>query len=157
MCTVIEDEDVTPVSLSLALEQAVICHKLENDNEIYVTEDGWFPFWISVTRDAGSVALRTYTYFRSSTSVVQRLQFANEMNRKFLLVSAYVVEKSLRVDHSLLFRDGITRESFIRACRMFSYNLNRALSELDPDLSILLVPGKSEERDQDCDEARGPR
>jgi hypothetical protein len=157
MCTVIEDKDVTPVNLSLALEQAVIRHDLDNDKEIYVREAGWFPFWIRVYRGTGNVVLNTHTRFRSSTGMLQRLEFANEVNSKFTLVSAHVDKTRLRVDHCLLFRDGMTRESFIRACRVFNDSLNRAMSELDPDKSILLAPGESEESDQDQDEAQGPQ
>jgi hypothetical protein len=157
MCTVIDDKDVTPVNLSLALEQAVIRHDLNNDKELYVTEAGWFPFWIRVCRGTGKVGLSTHTLFRINTGNLQRLEFANEVNSKFNLVSAHVDAMRLRVDHCLLFRDGMTRESFIRACRMFNDSLNRAMSELDPDRSILMAPGESEENDEDQDETQGPQ
>lgn len=149
MCTVIEEKDVTPINLSLELEQAVIRHDVDQDREIYVTETGWFPFWIRVYRGSGQVVLSTHTKFRSGTGALQRLEFANEFNGKFPMVSAHADDLRLRVDHCLLFRDGLTRESFIRACRVFNDSLNRAVSELDPDRSILLAPGENEDSGQE--------
>ena len=48
MSDLIEDKDVTNVTLAVELERAVIEYTLDEDNSIYVTEDGWFPFWVSV-------------------------------------------------------------------------------------------------------------
>lgn len=149
MCTVIEEKDVTPISLSLELEQAVIRHEVRDDQELYVTEAGWFPFWIHVSKGNGQIVLKTYTCFRKSTGVLQRLEFANEVNSKLALICAYVDKQTLRFDHCLLYRDGLTRESFVRACRMFNESLNKARSELDPDRSILLAPGEQEDVEDD--------
>lgn len=148
MCVVIEDKDVTPINLSLELEQAVVRHELGKDNEIYVTETGWFPFWIRVYRVPGQVVLSTHTRFRKAVSAFQRLELANEMNKRFTLISVHVDDSLLRIDHCLLFRDGLTRESFIRACRVFNDSVRRAMDDLDPDDSILLGPGESESTDQ---------
>jgi hypothetical protein len=145
MCTVIDEKNVTPISLSLELEQAVIRHEVGEDQELYVTEAGWFPFWIYVSKGNGQIVFRTYTCFRMNTSAFQRFEFANEVNSKLALICAYVDKKILRFDHCLLYRDGLTRESFIRACRLFNESLNKAVCELDPDRSILLSPGEQDE------------
>jgi hypothetical protein len=149
MCTVIEEIEVTAVNLSLYLEQAVIRHDVDDEREIYITETGWFPFWIQVRRKSAQLILSTHTMFRRSTGTLQRYEFVNEVNSKFVLVSAFVDGKRLRVDHALLYRDGLTRESFIRTCRVFNDSLTRAMSELDPDGSILLAPGETEDSDQE--------
>ena len=44
MSNFIDESNVTPITLSLELEAAVIEHKLEDDEGIYVTEDGFFRF-----------------------------------------------------------------------------------------------------------------
>lgn len=145
MCTLIEEQDVKPINLSLELEQAVISHKLDEEGSIYVNEAGWFPFWINLKRGNGLVMLRTHTLFKRSVSKMQRLELCNEINAKYFLLTASVNDKKLSVDHSLLYRDGLTRETFIRACRTFSQNISRALNELDPDDSFVLAPGEDEE------------
>ena len=63
------EKDVTAVTLSVELERAVIAHVLQDDQRIYVTEDGWFPFWIRVQDSAGYVTFRTYTNFKKSPRV----------------------------------------------------------------------------------------
>lgn len=155
MCTVIEEKEVTPVNLSLELERAVIRHVLEEDRDIYVTESSWFPFWVRVYRGSGQVVLTTHTNFRSATTMVQRLELANEINSGYVMVNAYVKEQRLRIDHCLICRDGMTRESFIRACRVFNDSITRALAAFDPDNSLLLPPGESEDSDQA--QAQGPQ
>ncbi len=150
MCTVIEEKDVSLVTLSLALEQAVIRHDLdEEEQKIYITETAWFPFWIHVRRGPGLVVLNTNTKFRSHVNTVQRLELANEFNGTYSLISACVDDAHLLVDYALLYRDGLTRESFIRACRIFSDNVSRAISELDPDDTLLLEPGESEVNEEE--------
>lgn len=149
MCTVIDDKNVSAITLSLELEQAVINHQVRDDYELYVTEAGWFPFWIYVSKGNGQIILKTYTCFRKIITAYQRLEFANEVNSKLALICAYVDKQTLRFDHCLLYRDGLTRESFIRACRMFNESLNKAINELDPDKSLLLAPGEREEAEDD--------
>ena len=39
----IEEKNVSPVTLSLELKTAVIKHKLEEDEAIYITESGFSP------------------------------------------------------------------------------------------------------------------
>jgi hypothetical protein len=145
MCTVIEEKDVTPVNLSLELEKAVISQRLDEDGSIYVNEPGWFPFWINLKRGNGLVMLVTHTNFKREVSKVQRLEFCNEINSKFFMLTANVSGQTLRVDYSLLYSDGLTRETFIRTCRTFNQNISRAMNELDPDDSIVLAPGEDEE------------
>jgi len=143
MCTVIEENDVTAVNLSLELERAVIQHWLDKEGEIYVFEGAWFPFWIRIRKSTGILIFSTHTEFCRSTTVTQRLEFCNEINRKFILLTASADEKKLRLDYTLLFCDGMTRETFIRSCRIFSDNINRAMAELDPNNEIALSPGLS--------------
>jgi hypothetical protein len=88
MSILIEEKDVTAVNLAVELEQAVIGHVLDEDKSIYVTEDGWFPFWIRIQENAGHVTFRTYTKFKKSTSHVQRLELCNELNAKNYLVTS---------------------------------------------------------------------
>jgi hypothetical protein len=136
---------VKPINLSLELERAVISHLLEDDGVIYVNEPGWFPFWIRVRTDHCHVVLNTHTLFKRAVGKVQRLELCNEINTRYFLLTASMDAQRLRVDHTLLYRDGMTRETFIRACRTFNHNMCRAMSELDPDDSVVLEPGKDEE------------
>ena len=67
MSMLIEEKDVTAVNLAVELERAVVQHVLSEDGSIYVTEDGWFPFWIRIQESAGYVTFKTHTNFKRST------------------------------------------------------------------------------------------
>lgn len=148
MSELIEEKDVTAVNLAVELERAVIEHVLEADKSIYVSEDGWFPYWIRVLEGAGLVSFKTNTHFKKSTSHLQRLELCNELNSQNFLVTAYVIENRLVIDHTLNFRDGLLRETFIRVCRQFSSNLQRGLNKIDEDNDFVLPPGKTEPEDE---------
>lgn len=96
MCPLIEDRDLSPAKLSVELEQAVIEHRLEEDGSIYVTESGMFPFWINLFKHDGTVVLNTHTFFRPTVAYLQKLEFCNEINRKYALLTAHVDDQRLR-------------------------------------------------------------
>jgi hypothetical protein len=89
--------------------------------------------------------LNTHTRFKRAVGKLQRLELCNEINTKYFLLTASMDNQRLSIDHVLLYRDGLTRETFVRACRTFSQNIGRALSDLDPDDSVVLGPGEDEE------------
>lgn len=144
----IEEKDVTTINLAVDLERAVIEHSLDEDNSIYVSEDGWYPFWISVLESAGFVSLKTHCNFKKSTSHLQRLELCNELNKNNYLFTAYVMEDRLMFDYVLNFRDGLLRETFIRTCRQFSSRIERGLNKVDADNDFVLLPGTSEPEDE---------
>ncbi len=145
MSILIEEKDVTAVNLTLELKRAVIEYVLNEDTSIYVSEDGWFPFWIRENRDIGFVNLRTHTYFKKATTLMQRLEICNEINKTKYMVTAYYKDGRLCFDHALNCRDGILRENFIRACRQFSTNIEMGLRATDPDRQFILQPGQTED------------
>lgn len=148
MCNLIEEKDVTAVNLAVELERAVIEHMLDEDKSIYVTEDGWFPFWVRVLNGAGLVSFKTHTSFKKSSSQLQRLELCNELNAQNYMITTYVENDRLIIDHVLNFRDGLLRETFIRACRQFASNIERGLNKIDPDNDFVLLPGKTEPEDE---------
>lgn len=150
MCQLIEEKDVTAVNLSVELERAVIQHKLQDDEGIYVTEDGWFPFWIRILNERGFVGFSTHTYFRKSSTHLQRLEFCNRINYQCFMITAYISDdEKLKVDCVINFRDGMLKETFIRGCRQFSRTIEIAMLDLDPNNLIVLSPGTSESEDVD--------
>lgn len=144
MSMLIEENDVSVINLSVELERAVIQHEMRDNESLYVTEDGMFPFWISVNSATGLVLFRTHTNFKNASSQMQRLELCNELNMKQYLVTAYVMDDRLYVDYVLNFRDGLLRETFIRTCRQFSSNVKSGLSQIDSEHEIALAPGDSE-------------
>jgi hypothetical protein len=114
----------------------------------YVTEDGWFPFWIRVNNDIGFVNFRTHTNFKKTTTLLQRLEICNEINKTKYMVTACVNDSRLCFDHALNCRDGLLRENFIRACRQFSTNIEMGLRATDPDRQFVLQPGQTESEDE---------
>ena len=150
MSMLIEEKDVTAVNLAVELERAVVQHVLSEDGSIYVTEDGWFPFWIRIQESAGYVTFKTHTYFKRSTSLLQRLELCNELNARNYLVTACVHEDQLRLDYVLNYRDGLLRETFVRTCRQFAGNLGKGLEVVDPENDFILPPGKTESEDEEA-------
>ena len=152
MCTLIEEENVNIVNLSVELEQAVIQHRLKDDESIYVNEDGWMPFWIRVLKHRGFVGLSTHTLFKKSSTELQRLNFCNRINLQYFMLTAYTTDDDkLKVDFVINFRNGLLRETFIRCCRQFSRTFESALTELDPDTEIVLLPGQVESEDEESE------
>lgn len=138
MSDFIEEADVNSVTLSLHLERAVVQHKLQDNADIYVTEDDWFPFWISILKKPGFVGFVTYINFRKSSSRLQRLELANEFNRETYMSAAFVEDDVLKITHVISYRDGLLTETLIRACRQFSGGIGLAIDEFDPDYKILM-------------------
>lgn len=153
MSNLIEEENVNIVNLSLELERAVIQHKLQEDADIYITEDGMYPFWIRIHEGSGLVSFKTHTHFRKSATHVQRIELCNELNMKNFMVTACVKNDRLWLDYVLNFRDGLLRESFIRGCRQFAKYVEKGLDQVDPDNIFVLPPGKTEPEDAASDES----
>lgn len=144
MTTLIEEKDVTLATLSLALESAVISHKQDGDNSLYIVEDSFFPCWIRIFEDIGFVAMRTYTNFRSSANRNQQMEICNELNSINFVATACARDKKLMFDHVLNYRDGLLKEDFIRTVRQFSDNITEGLKRVDEENCFILGPGESE-------------
>jgi hypothetical protein len=139
MSDFIEHADVSPVTLSLHLENATVAHTLQEDGDIYVTEPGWFPFWIHILPKPDFIGLLTFINFRKSSTELQRLKIANEFNRENYIGTAFVDDGDvLKMTHMLSYRYGIPTETLIRACRQFSGGMGLSIDQFDPDYQILM-------------------
>ena len=143
----IEEKEVTAVNLAVELERAVIQHVLDDDESIYVTEDGLFPFWVRIHKGSGFVSFKTHTNFKKSATHMQRLELCNELNMKNFMITAYAQDDRLCLDYVLIYRDGLLRETFIRGCRQFARCVEKGLEQVDPEYSFILPPGKTEPED----------
>ena len=148
MSMLIEELEVTAVNLSVELERAVIQHVLGEDEGIYVTEDGLYPFWISINRSLGYVSFKTHTCFKKSCGHLQKLELCNEINMTNFMTTAYVKDDRLWLDYVLIYRDGLLRETFVRGCRQFARNVEKGLEQVDPENNFILPPGKTESEDE---------
>jgi hypothetical protein len=142
MSILIVEKDVTPITLSLELEAAVIEHKLEEDEGIYVTEG--FPFWVRVLKKSSYVGFTTYVMFRGTSTYLERLDLANRFNKRSYMTTNHVDGDKLIIDHVLCYRSGILKETFIRGCRQYSSAICNAISEVDPDYEVLMPLGETE-------------
>lgn len=138
MNDLIEESDINAVNLSLYLERAVIDHKLEDDEGIYVNETSWFPFWIRILKKPGLIGFVTYINFRKSSKRLQRLELANEFNRETYMSTAFVEGDVLKMTHVINYRNGLLTETLIRSCRQYSGGISLAIDEFDPDYKILM-------------------
>jgi len=137
MNRLIEEIDVLIVNLSLELERAVIEHRLQEDEKLYVIEQNFFPFWVQILKTPCFVGFTTYLMFRKNTTLLQRLELANQFNQDTYMSSAHVVENMLRIEHVLTYKNGILSETFIRGCRQYSGGISLFISEYDPDYKVL--------------------
>ena len=139
MINLIEENDVTYVTLSLELERASIMYETREEGQsLYVTEDNFFPFWIRIRKNSGLIGLGTYLKFRSSATELQKLTLANEFNRCAFGITAYKDGDQLKIDHVLNYRSGILRESFIKVSRNFSSVITKSICDHDPSYDLLM-------------------
>lgn len=61
----------------------------------------------------------------------------------------------LCLDHALMYRDGLLRETFVRGCRQFAKAVEKGLDRVDPQGSFILPPGKSEAKDKESEGDQG--
>ena len=147
MSNFIAEKDVTAVTLSLELEAAVIEHKLEEDEAIYVTESGFFPCWIRVLKNSGYVGFTTYIMFRHSSTRLERLELANRFNKRNYMTTSHVDGDKLIIDHVLCYRSGILKETFVRGCRQYCSAIGHSINEIDPDYRVLLPLGETQQEE----------
>jgi len=152
----IEESNVTPVTLSLELEAAVIEHKLEQDEDIYVTESGFFPCWIRILKSSGYIGFTTYILFRQSSTRLDRLELANRLNKRNYMTTNHVDGNKLIIDHVLCYKSGILKETFIRGLRQYSSAICNSISEIDTDYKVLMPLGANEPEDATNDETDKP-
>lgn len=148
MINFIEAVDVTAVTLSIELEKAVLAHELKPDGSLYVNEDG-FPFWLRILQKYSYLGFCTYIRFRESSTLLEKLTLANKFNKSLFMVTAYISDDELRIEHTLNFRDGLLKETFIRCSRNFAQVIERGILDFDPDYKLLmrLSEMSSENRD----------
>ncbi|NDP63454.1 YbjN domain-containing protein [Polaromonas sp.] len=156
MCNLIEEKDVTPVTLSLELETAVIEHKLEQDEDIYVTEGGVFPCWIKVIKNSGYIGFTSYIMFRKTSSYLDRLELANRFNKRNYMTTNHVDGDKLMIDHVLCYKSGILKETFIRGLRQYSSAICNSITEIDPGYIVLLPLGETESNETTNEQADKP-
>ena len=144
MSNLIEETNVTPVTLSLELETSVISHELQDDEGIYVIEDGFFPFWIRILKNCGFVGFNTHISFRESATYLEKLELSNRFNKMNYMLTTYVNDEKLIIDHVLCYRSGLLKETFIRGCRQYSHAISHSIFEIDPEYLVLKPLGESE-------------
>lgn len=126
----IEQDKVSLVTLSLELEQATMEHTLEDNERIYVSENGMFPFWIRVYPRWQLISFRTYLRPEPSFAQADRYIFCNRLNGELLFPALHVYEDRLYADHAISYRDGLICSQFIRMCRAYVTAVDRIREEL---------------------------
>lgn len=141
----IEEQDITLPTLSLALESATMAHSA-TDHSLYVTEAGLFPFWIELHPGPRFVLLRTYLEFTEGVSAAQRLEFCNDINLKLFVPSVAVLpvegegdglKHRLLATYPVYYRDGLLTSHFIRLCRAFANGMEQIQDQFDPVNAVL--------------------
>lgn len=144
MSTLIEDKDVSLVTLSLELEQAAIAHSLQGETKIYVSsEDVAFPFWLQLCEGPRLILFTTYAEFDGDVALAERHAFCNRVNGKLLLPAAHEHDGRLYADHAMSYRDGLLRSQFIRMCRFYAEGVESIVRTFDPDHAVLKPLGSA--------------
>ena len=138
MLNYIEEIDVTTARLSILLEKAVVEHVLQDDGDLYLVEDNLFPIWVHAPKKRGFVGFNTWLKFRDSSAPFDRLILANKFNQQNLMLTSYVVDDRLRMDHAISCREGLLSDTFIRACRNFSLAVEKSINAHDPHYEVLM-------------------
>ena len=125
MNTFLEEKTITLVTLSLELEQAAIAHTLQDNHQIYVHENGMFPFWIKLHPQTFLIALSTYLDVDAAVPLAQHHALCNQLNSESFLPAVHIHEQRLYADHAIYYRDGLIRSQFIRLCRLFTHGVER--------------------------------
>lgn len=136
----LEESQVSIISLSMELEKASIAYKEAGKDAVYVQEAGLFPTWVRIRQESKFIMFTTYLDFKPNNDE-SMLHFCNTINDNLYLptVSQHPVEhegKSINrmyASHVLLYRDGILVSHFIRMLRQFSQNMYRIQEEYDKD------------------------
>jgi hypothetical protein len=79
--------------------------------------------------DRGTIRLMTGFPLKEGTSDVARLQAANEINRKFVMVRASVSDDVLYMDHDIFLNEGLSRRAFALTVKRFCSIPAAALGE----------------------------
>ena len=130
MNTFLEEKTITLVTLSLELEQATIAHTLQHNHQIYVHENGMFPFWIKLHPQTFLIALGTYLDADAAVPVERHHALCNRLNSESFLPAVHIHEQRLYADHAIYYRDGLIRSQFIRLCRLFAHGMERVRGEV---------------------------
>lgn len=143
--TLLEEKDVTLVTLSLELEKATIDCDLRDEHSLYVHEEGMFPFWINRHEQPRFLLLNTYLEWVPDVPDEQRLAFCNRINDRLFMPSVYLRtierdgERSTRftASYPIYYRDGLLVSQFIRLCRKFAQAIAQIQAEFDPEHTML--------------------
>ena len=76
------DSNVTIATLSVEFERGTISHDVPNDSSLYVTEQGIYPFWVSLSASSRFLLLQSYVNFVSGLSQADWLEFCNRINER---------------------------------------------------------------------------
>ena len=69
------------------LDDASIEYTIDCDDDFYVTEKNYFPFWISSSDENECIRFFTYASFAVTGSLVEKLQLADRLNHSLVMLS----------------------------------------------------------------------
>lgn len=126
----IPEKEITLVNLSLILEQACLAHQIEDEERIYMNEDGIFPFWIRIFDSAHILAFSTYIKAPEDKTEDELMKFCNEVNQKFLVPSAYYRDNRIWLFLPIYMKDHLQKSHLLRLIRYFGDGCSKVRSEL---------------------------
>jgi hypothetical protein len=78
---------ITEKTIARWLDEASIEYTIDCDDDFYVTEKNYFPFWISFSAENECIRFFTFVSFAVTGSLVEKLQLADRLNHSLVMLS----------------------------------------------------------------------
>lgn len=130
------EELITPENLSKELLKAVLDAsytdaEIDSDGDVWVRD----ACGCLVVPNGGSVQLLAYYRLKPETDRVSRLECANQINDRYIVVRAAVTDADRLVfDYTVPVAGGITKKAFVLALRRFCSITAQAVADLSDDM-----------------------
>lgn len=138
-------QNIDVSKLSAWLADAVIEHRLEADDKIYVT-DLPFKMWLKIDTARNCLVFFTYWTFLEGVSEIDAFRCVNALNSDLMMVQFSADDRIDRLHghYILALSDGLGRKQILRSARMFAEIFDTAVRH--SEWSRLLDPLGDEAR-----------
>jgi hypothetical protein len=120
-------ENLSRDLLKSALEDATFNVSLDKDGDLVVSEQ--IRCFVLPNKERGTIRLMTGFVFKDEVPNVARIEAANQINVKFLMVRASVSGDVLYFDHDMFLNDGFSRRALALTVKRFCAIPGAAVAE----------------------------
>jgi hypothetical protein len=135
-----QEELITPENLSKellksVLDAAFMDTSYDHEGDLRVRER--IACWVLLNDAKDRISLLAQFGFKPESSQQQRLELANELNRQFIIIRAFVsANTNLRFQYDLMVSGGITKKAFVLLVKRFCGIPLGAIADVERELGI---------------------